>query len=84
MPVYEYSCSNCDYIFDKLCKIADRDEPCKDSCIKCGGEIKRVIITAPSIGDVVSLGIKQPDDTWKEYIKNVDKKNPGNKIKNIW
>ena len=44
MPIYEYQCSSCQYIFDELQKIGD--DPLKD-CPKCkNGQLKK-LISAP-------------------------------------
>lgn len=44
MPIYEYQCSSCQYIFDELQKISD--DPLKD-CPKCkNGQLKK-LISAP-------------------------------------
>ena len=40
MPIYEYKCKKCGFVFEVLQKI--KDAPLKD-CIKCGGPIKKVL-----------------------------------------
>jgi len=44
MILYKYVCDNCALAFEQPVDcIADRDKPCEGGCIRCGGEIKRVI-----------------------------------------
>ena len=35
MPNYGYVCEACDYKFEKVLKISERDLPTKDKCPKC-------------------------------------------------
>ena len=44
MPLYEYRCKVCDYLFEKLQSVND-DDP---SCPNCGGEVLRMI-SAPKL-----------------------------------
>lgn len=43
MPIYEYSCSNCGLVFEKLSKLGDSEKPCTN----CGTSSKK-IISAPT------------------------------------
>lgn len=40
MPIYEYKCTSCGHIFEKMQSF--NDEPVK-TCPKCGGEVKKLI-----------------------------------------
>ncbi|MCQ4323401.1 FmdB family transcriptional regulator [Stutzerimonas stutzeri] len=46
MPIYEYDCAACGD-FTMLRLMADRDQPC--ACPACGGEARRVILSAPGL-----------------------------------
>ncbi len=41
MPIYEYRCTQCDHLFDKLQRVDD-DEP---DCPVCEGKVYRIIST---------------------------------------
>ena len=41
MPIYEYTCIKCNETREYLILNEDKDKPI--SCVKCGGELKRVI-----------------------------------------
>lgn len=45
MPLYEYKCSECGFIFEVLQKV---NEQPKNKCPKCGGSVKKVI-SAPTL-----------------------------------
>ena len=45
MPIYEYECTHCGHVFDRLQKIADPDP---DKCPECGQVNVRRRVTAPA------------------------------------
>ncbi len=45
MPLYEYKCSSCGFVFEVLQKVTEL--PIK-KCLKCRGDVKKVI-SAPAI-----------------------------------
>ena len=49
MPTYDYKCEECEYEFEEMLLISKRDEPTKEPCKECGGEIKQVMY-APYFG----------------------------------
>ncbi len=49
MPTYDYKCEECEYQFEEMLSISKRDEPTKEPCKECGGEIKQVMF-APYFG----------------------------------
>ena len=40
MPIYEYKCSKCASVFEVIQKV---DEPALKKCLKCGGELHKII-----------------------------------------
>jgi putative FmdB family regulatory protein len=40
MPIYEFQCEHCGYLFDKM--IPYSDAGCPRACPKCGWAVKRV------------------------------------------
>jgi len=45
MPLYEYKCSECGFIFEVLQKVNEQPQ---NKCPKCGGSVKKVI-SAPTL-----------------------------------
>jgi putative FmdB family regulatory protein len=45
VPLYEYRCSKCGNVFEKIQKFSD---PPQTECPKCGGKVEQVI-SAPSV-----------------------------------
>lgn len=45
MPIYEYECTSCARVFEKLLR---RAEDAPEDCKECGGAVKR-LISAPAI-----------------------------------
>jgi putative FmdB family regulatory protein len=44
MPIYEFECSNCNKVFEKICHKTDVSQ---DICPECG-EVSKKIISAPN------------------------------------
>ena len=83
MPMYEYHCKGCHHKFNLMTRISLMDEATKEPCPSCDGPyIERLFpSTAPSIGDPVRLGIRRPDESWKDVLKKIDSTVPGSVIK---
>ncbi len=45
MPLYEYRCTNCHHVFEKIQKFSD---PHVSECPKCGASVEQVI-SAPAV-----------------------------------
>lgn len=43
MPIYEYKCKSCEYVFEKM--QSANEDPVR-SCPSCGGEVKRLFSPA--------------------------------------
>ena len=82
MPIYEYKCKICQHRFDLNTRISQMDEALKDPCPSCNAfHVERLFpSTAPSIGDSVRLGIRRPDESWKDVLKRIDSTVPGSII----
>jgi putative FmdB family regulatory protein len=80
MPLYDYACKECDETFEKTVKIAQMSE--KQECPFCGSmNTEKFIGGAPALGDPVRLGIRKPDELWKDTLREIAKKNPQSTIK---
>jgi len=88
MPTYDYRCEKCGHEFEENLKIADRKIPTEELCEeqilqnensvghgfeKCGGEVKQIIVAASGLADPVRLGIRKPDDGFKDMMKRMKK-----------
>ena len=51
MPIYEYKCKKCGYIFEKIKSVKDIDK--KEICPKCNSEAIRII---SNIGNIIFKG----------------------------
>lgn len=80
MPLYDYSCNDCEHIFEKTVKIAQMNE--KQECPSCGSmDTIKFIGGAPALGDPVRLGIRKPDNLWRDTLREIAKKNPHSTLK---
>ena len=83
MPLYDYKCSKCSYIFEVQQKISE--EPLKH-CPKCKGYIKRIISPAGIIFKgsgfhVTDYGKKQKTEDQKQKTeKKPEKKSEGKEV----
>ena len=54
-----------------------------ESCANCGElSVKKVMLTAPTLGDPVRLGIRRPDNGFREVLQKIHDKTPGSTLKN--
>lgn len=83
MPCYEYRCKACEYKFNLMVRISAMDEPTTEPCPSChASEIERMFPSiAPSIGDAVRLGIRRPDEGFKDVLRKIHDANPQSNIK---
>ena len=82
MPTYDYRCTDCGAEYDLQLKIDDRDAPLAIPCPNCekAGTIERYLPTPPGFGDPMRLGRIRPPDAFKDVLRNMKKKIPGNTI----
>jgi len=82
MPTYEYVCQACEVYFTQYLSIPDMNRPEGEPCPECGVvEVKKVMFSAPSIGDAVRLGIRRPDGGFRDVLHKIHEKMPGSKLK---
>ena len=83
MPTYEYLCEKCEHYFTQFRSISTMNAPEEEPCPNCGEvAVKKVMMTAPAIGDAVRLRIRRPDGGFKEVLQKIHEKTPGSTIKN--
>ena len=72
MPTYQFKCTECQSIVDKILSISERDKPLSTPCTECGGQLSKVV-GSPKIVSGVRTTDKRPDG-WRDVLKNIHKK----------
>ncbi len=81
MPAYDYRCSGCGHTFEMNTSISNRDKLTKKPCPKCKNKKMHRVMSAPSIGDSVKMGIKKVDNGFKEVMSKIKQHHPRHNIK---
>lgn len=66
MPTYTFENIETGERLEKVMKISELDEFREQN-----PHLKSLIVSAPSIGDSMRLGLKKPDDGFRDVLKNV-------------
>ena len=75
MPLYDYECKACEFMFDELICMDDREKPTRRKCPECGRKkVKQVILGAPSMVDSVNISVTKPDNSFSEVIAKINEK----------
>ena len=77
MPIYTFEDTNTGERFEKSMKISELDEYRENN-----PHLKTLILGAPSIGDPHRLGLKKPDDGFRDVLKNIKSHHPGSRKTN--
>lgn len=81
MPIYDYRCKECETRFEKSVPMKDFKQ--QQECPACGAASERTVgAYAPAIGDPIRLGIKKPDQGFRDLLRRIDQKTPGSTLKN--
>ncbi|ATV46353.1 hypothetical protein [Lake Baikal phage Baikal-20-5m-C28] len=72
MPTYAYKCKKCEHYFEKLVKMAERDDAINHPCPECAGEIYRTMETAGLISDSMSI-TRRAGSEWADRLKYIKK-----------
>jgi hypothetical protein len=83
--MYDYRCvktasGDCDWDAEIQTTIDKRDEPLAYACPVCGSDIERHLPSPPGFADPMRLGRIKAPDAFKDILKNIKKKMPGNQI----
>jgi hypothetical protein len=76
MPTYNFRHIHTGEIIEKIMRISE-----KADFLEANPEYESVILSAPSMADPVSLGVRRPDNGFKEVLQRIDKLTPGSKLK---
>ena len=71
MPTYNFRHRETGEIIEKLFKIADREE-----FLEQNPQYESVILSAPSLGDPVRLGLRKPDNGFREVLAKAKEAHP--------
>lgn len=81
MPTYEYLCEACEHYFTRFTSISNMNAAEEEPCPECSMiKVKKVMLTAPAIGDAVRLRVRRPDNGFKEVLQKIHESTPGSTI----
>ena len=78
MPIYSAMDINTKEVFEVNMKFAEFEQYLKDN-----DDIKQVFTKFPAVGDSIRLGVRRPDDGFKDVLKTVKSHHKKNVI-NDW
>lgn len=76
MPTYDFRYKNTGEVFEKIMKIAEKEQYLIDN-----PDIEQTILTAPAMGDSVRLGIKRHDKGFNDVLQQIHSRTPGSQLK---
>lgn len=84
MPLYDYSCSDCEHTFTKNLRMAENKKPESEPCPSCGksNTISQQLLSAPALGNSINMGLRKHDSGFKEVMEKMHAGVPGSKLKN--
>jgi len=86
MPIYEYSCKECEDSFTEILSVNDRENPTKEPCKKCGAKDSLYIVLG-AVGwmdimrTTVGTARHKPTDEFREITKRIKKSNRRSNMK---
>jgi putative FmdB family regulatory protein len=81
MPTYEYQCEKCEHYFTLFTSMSNMLGPEAEACPKCAEmKVKKVMLTAPALGDPVRLGFRRPDGGFQEVLQKIHQNVPGSNL----
>lgn len=75
MPNYTFRNKRSKKEFTRFMSVSDREEYLKDN-----PNMEQILTSAIATVDAHRLGRKKPDDSFREILKEIKKKNPGSNI----
>ena len=78
MPTYVYGCKKCKIEFELVLPMANNHDPDGENCEVCGAKssIRLLPSWGGAVGDSVALGIKQPDNGFKDVLAKISENHP--------
>jgi len=85
MPAYDYICKTCGLEFEEILTIENREKPCGSTCSYCEQKDMQcevsLKISFPYIGDSFRQGMKKPDRSFNDKLKEIKKAHYGSNVK---
>jgi len=78
MPNYTFRNNETNETFDISMSISERDQ-----YVLNNPHLTQLITGAPAIGDSVRLGVRKPDDNFRDVLREIKSHHPGQKIGKI-
>jgi hypothetical protein len=75
MPLYDFRDTTTDEVFEKFMSISSREDYLKEN-----PHIHPVLSAIPLV-DPISVGVRRPDQGFKEVLQRIDKLTPGSTLK---
>ena len=75
MPTYDFRHKETGEIIEKVMKVSERDDFLRDN-----PDYESVILGAPSIGDPIRLGVRKPDQGFREVLQKAKAAHPKGNI----
>lgn len=79
MATYVFRCDDCGFEEEVVCKMSELDQVKDLPCSECGGHREQVI-GSPTFGDAIRLGIRKPDDGFREQLSRIHETMPGSHL----
>lgn len=76
MPTYEFRNKETGEVTEKIMKMAEREQFLNDN-----PHLEQTMTSAPAMGDSVRLGLRKPDNGFKEVLQKIHSRAPGSQIK---
>lgn len=76
MPIYNFKNIHTGEIIERTMKISE-----KADFLEANPEYESIILSAPKMADPVSVGVRKPDNGFKEVLQRIDTLTPGSKLK---
>ncbi len=84
MPTYNYKCQHCSTTIERILKVADYKKPESEPCPECNVHGLRQVIYGVELNHTHTLGKVQPNEDWKSFIRELDRKNPNHSGFTTW
>lgn len=68
MPTYTFLNTDSGEVFTTIMSIAERED-----YLKANPHIQQQLISAPALGDSIRLGLKKPDNGFRDRLKEIKK-----------
>lgn len=74
MPLYEFVNTETNEVFDLIMKISEKEQYLRDN------PHIQALLSAPTMMDPVRVGVRKPDNGFKEVLQRIHEKTPGSRL----